>query len=158
MVRPVSVSKEELVAQAEAEGFSLVRVAPLIDMPDHYTRLRAYLEAGRHGSMAWMEDRHWWRGDPAALWPEAKSAIMLGEVYTPEGDALANLAHPEIGNISVYARHKDYHDLVKKRLKRVARWLIDQTGGPGTSQVKVFVDTAPVPEKALGALAGLGWQ
>ena len=91
---------------------------------------------------------------PAALWPQARSVIMLGESYTPNADPLAGLETPDRGVISVYARNRDYHDLVKKRLKRLARWLIAEGGG----EVKVFVDTAPVPEKALGQAAGLGWQ
>ena len=79
---------------------------------------------------------------------------MLAEPYTPEGDPLATLAHRDRATISVYARNRDYHDVLKKRLKRLARWLIAEAGG----EVKVFVDTAPVPEKALGQAAGLGWQ
>ena len=117
-------------------------------------RLQEFVDQGRHGQMAWMAERMHWRSNPAELWPEAKSVIMLGESYTPEHDPLEILEHPERGAISVYAQNKDYHDLVKKRLKRLARWLIAESGG----EVKVFVDTAPVPEKPLGAAAGLGWQ
>jgi epoxyqueuosine reductase len=104
--------------------------------------------------MAWMEDRMEWRGNPAALWPEARSVIMLAESYAPEHDPTAVLEQPEKAAVSVYAHGRDYHDVVKKRLKRLARWLIEQE----TCEVKVFVDTAPVPEKALGQAAGLGWQ
>ena len=117
-------------------------------------RLAAFLEAGRHGQMGWMENRVEWRGNPAALWPEARSVIMLAESYTPDHDPLEILNHPGRGAISVYAQNRDYHDLVKKRLKRLARWLIAEAGG----EVKVFVDTAPVAEKPLGQAAGLGWQ
>jgi epoxyqueuosine reductase len=106
--------------------------------------------------MAWMAERMHWRGDPTALWPEARSVIMLVETYTPAEDPLANLDRPEVATISVYARNRDYHDLVKKRLKRVGRWLIDAAGGD--AEIKVFVDTAPVMEKPLAAAAGLGWQ
>ena len=95
-----------------------------------------------------------WRGAPEVLWPAARTVIMLAESYAPEGDALAGLAARDRGNISVYARGRDYHDTLKKRLKRLARWLIETAGG----EVKVFVDTAPVPEKPLGQAAGLGWQ
>jgi epoxyqueuosine reductase len=95
-----------------------------------------------------------WRGDPTALWPEARSVIMLAEVYTPDHDPLAILQHRDRGAISVYAQNRDYHDLVKKRLKRLGRWLIDAAGG----EIKVFVDTAPVMEKPLAQAAGLGWQ
>ena len=117
-------------------------------------RLQTFVDAGRHGQMGWMAERMSWRGNPNALWPEAQSVIMLGESYSPEHDPLEILQHTDRGAISVYAQNKDYHDLVKKRLKRLARWLIAESGG----EVKVFVDTAPVPEKPLGAAAGLGWQ
>ncbi len=125
-------------------------------------RLSGFVGNGYHGQMAWMAERMAWRGDPTALWPEARSVIMLAEAYTPEDDPLANLEHPDKATISVYARNRDYHDLVKKRLKRVGRWLLDtakredlQQGQP---EIKVFVDTAPVMEKPLSAAAGLGWQ
>ena len=104
--------------------------------------------------MAWMAERLEWRTNPAALWPAAQTVIMLGESYTPAHDPLAVLDQPDRAAISVYAQNRDYHDVVKKRLKRLARWVIDQHGG----EVKVFVDTAPVPEKPLGMAAGLGWQ
>jgi epoxyqueuosine reductase len=104
--------------------------------------------------MGWLAERTHWRSDPSALWPEAKSVIMLGESYTPKHDPRAVHEMADRGAISVYAQNKDYHDLVKKRLKRLARWLIAEAGG----EVKVFVDTAPVPEKPLGQAAGLGWQ
>ena len=105
--------------------------------------------------MGWMADRMAWRGDPQALWPEARSVIMLAESYTPDHDPLAILDQPDRAAISVYAGQRDYHDLVKKRLKRVGRWLIERV--PGT-EIKVFVDTAPVMEKPLAQAAGLGWQ
>jgi epoxyqueuosine reductase len=101
-----------------------------------------------------MADRVEWRGRAAALWPEARSVIMLAEVYTPEADPLAVLEKRDQGAVSVYAQGKDYHDLVKRRLKRLGRWLIDEGGG----EIKVFVDTAPVMEKPLAQAAGLGWQ
>ncbi|MEO1107426.1 MAG: tRNA epoxyqueuosine(34) reductase QueG [Pseudomonadota bacterium] len=146
--------KDKLVARALAEGFVSCRVCRPWDVPQVPARLEAFLEAGYHGQMGWMAERTRWRGDPAALWPDGRSVIMLAESYTPEHDPTEVLAHPERGAISVYAQNKDYHDLVKKRLKRLARWLIAESGG----EVKVFVDTAPVPEKALGHAAGLGWQ
>jgi len=95
-----------------------------------------------------------WRGDPTALWGQARSVIMLAEVYTPAQDPLEILGHADKGAISVYAQNRDYHDVVKKRLKRVGRWLIETAGG----EIKVFVDTAPVMEKPLAQAAGLGWQ
>jgi epoxyqueuosine reductase len=123
-------------------------------VPEVAARLAAFLAAGRHGQMGWLAERAEWRGDPAALWPDARSVVMLAEPYTPEADPLEVLGRRDRGAISVYAQGRDYHDLVKKRLKRVARWMVAETG----CEVKVFVDTAPVPEKALGQAAGLGWQ
>lgn len=146
--------KSELIDQAHAEGFDLCRICRPWDIPDVPQRLHDFLDKGRHGQMSWLAERTEWRGNPAALWPEAKSVIMLGVSYRPDHDPRDILDHPEKGAISVYAQNKDYHDLVKKRLKRLARWLIAQAGG----EVKVFVDTAPVPEKPLGQAAGLGWQ
>ena len=146
--------KAALVARAFAEGFSEARVCRPEAVPEVAGRLGAFLEAGHHGQMDWLAARAEWRGDPAALWPEARSVVMLAEVYTPEEDPLATLAQADRATISVYARGRDYHDLVKKRLKRVARWLVAESG----AGVKVFVDTAPVPEKPLGQAAGLGWQ
>jgi epoxyqueuosine reductase len=158
MVRVIDQSraglKDRLIATALAEGFAMARVCSPGAVPEVPGRLEAFLEAGRHGQMGWLEDRAAWRGDPAALWPEARSVLMLAEPYTPEHDPLDDLARRDRGVISVYARNKDYHDVLKKRLKRVARWLVAEAG----CEVKVFVDTAPVPEKPLGQAAGLGWQ
>ena len=146
--------KQRLVEQALAEGFVAARVCRPWDIPEVPARLEAFLQAGYHGQMGWMEERSHWRGDPHALWPEARSVIMLAESYTPDHDPRTILGHPDRGAISVYAQNRDYHDLVKKRLKRLARWLIAEGGG----EVKVFVDTAPVAEKPLAQAAGLGWQ
>ncbi len=100
-----------------------------------------------------------WRGDPAALWPEARSVVMLAEVYGPVGDPLAVLEMRDRGAVSVYAQGADYHDVVKARLKRLGRWLVAETGKTGAGcAIKVFVDTAPVMEKPLAEAAGLGWQ
>ena len=146
--------KERIIARALEEGFVLARVCAPDAVPEVAERLEACVEAGRHGQMGWMAERMHWRGNPAALWPEARSVIMLAESYAPEHDPLAVLDRPELGAVSVYAQGRDYHDIVKKRLKRLGRWLIEEAGG----EIKVFVDTAPVPEKALGQAAGLGWQ
>jgi len=146
--------KRRLVAQARQEGFDACRVCRPCDVGHVPARLAAFLGLGRHGQMGWMAERAHWRGDPAALWPEARSVIVLAESYAPERDPLETLARRDRGAISVYARGRDYHDVMKKRLKRLARWLIAEAGG----EVKVFVDTAPVPEKPLGQAAGLGWQ
>src|SRR6056297_3657736 len=146
--------KSRLVAQAETEGFVLAGICRPDAVPGVAERLAEFLSEGRHGQMGWMAERAHWRGDPAALWPQARSVVMLAEPYTPGEDPLATLDRPDRATISVYARNRDYHDLLKKRLKRLARWLIAEAGG----EVKVFVDTAPVPEKALGQAAGVGWQ
>ena len=116
--------------------------------------LKRWLEAGHHGAMGWMEARAHHRVSPLALWPGAKSAIALGMNYTPASDPLAMAAHPEIGRISVYAQGGDYHKTVKKALKALARFILEQT----KSELKVFVDTAPVMEKPLAQAAGIGWQ
>jgi epoxyqueuosine reductase len=146
--------KGRLHQQALAEGFSAMGVCRPDAVPEAAGRLRAFLAEGRHGQMGWMEAREGWRGSAHALWPEARSVVMLAEVYTPESDPMAGLAQRDRGVVSVYAQGKDYHDLVKKRLKRLGRWLVDQAG----CEIKVFVDTAPVMEKPLAQAAGLGWQ
>ncbi|MBO6866638.1 MAG: tRNA epoxyqueuosine(34) reductase QueG [Thalassococcus sp.] len=146
--------KEKLVAEARDIGFELARVCRPWDVPQVPDRLGVFLSEGRHGTMSWMEERVHWRGAPQVLWPDAKSVIMLGESYTPDHDPLDVLNMPDRAGISVYAQNRDYHDVLKKKLKRLARWLIAEAGG----EVKVFVDTAPVPEKPLGQAAGLGWQ
>ncbi|MBK0329490.1 tRNA epoxyqueuosine(34) reductase QueG [Rhodobacteraceae bacterium F11138] len=151
--------KRRLVTQAQAEGFVACRICRPSDVPQVPERLAAFLAAGYHGQMGWMAERSHWRGDPAALWPDARSVIMLAESYAPEHDPTEVLQQTDRGAISVYAQNRDYHDLVKKRLKRLARWLIAQGSDLNPPpEVKVFVDTAPVPEKALGQAAGLGWQ
>ncbi len=146
--------KERLVARAQEEGFVKAGVCRPDAVHEAAGRLRAFLEDGRHGQMGWMAEREDWRGSAAALWPEARSVIMLAESYSPELDPMAGLAQRDRGVVSVYAQGKDYHDLVKRRLKRLGRWLVDASG----CEIKVFVDTAPVMEKPLAQAAGLGWQ
>ncbi|MEP1961458.1 tRNA epoxyqueuosine(34) reductase QueG [Tateyamaria sp.] len=146
--------KDRVVARALEEGFVMARVCRPDAVPEMAARLDAYVAAGYHGQMGWMAERMHWRADPSVLWPEARSILMLAESYAPEHDPLAVLERPNLGAVSVYAQGRDYHDIVKKRLKRLARWLIEEAGG----ELKVFVDTAPVPEKALGQASGLGWQ
>ncbi|QDL92707.1 tRNA epoxyqueuosine(34) reductase QueG [Paroceanicella profunda] len=141
-------------AQASETGFSACAITRPDAIPEAAGRLAQFVGAGRHGEMGWMAERMAWRGAPDALWPGARSVIMLAENYGPEDDPLPLLTRREAGVISVYARGRDYHDVVKKRLKRLGRWLIEQAGG----EIKVFVDTAPVMEKPLAAAAGLGWQ
>jgi epoxyqueuosine reductase len=140
-----------LKAQARREGFD----ACGITAPQAFGEgLRAFLAAGRHGEMAWLERRAAERGDPRILWPEVRSVVMLAESYTPAEDPVQGLAWRDRGVISAYARGRDYHDLVKKRLKRLGRWFVEQSG----AGIKVFVDTAPVMEKPLAQAAGIGWQ
>lgn len=117
-------------------------------------RLEEHLRKGHHAGMAWLAEKQEWRSDPRALWPEVKSIIMLGTSYAPSLDPMATLDQPDVGTISVYARMRDYHDVIKGRLKQIASSLAKDAG----ADVKVFVDTAPVMEKPLAAAAGLGWQ
>ena len=147
--------KQRLISYAQEAGFAKGGICRPDAVPEIAERLAAFVDAGMHGQMAWMAERMHWRGNPTALWPEAKSVIMLAEPYTPEHDPLAVLERPDRAAISVYAQGRDYHDIVKKRLKRVGRWLIEQEPD---AQIKVFVDTAPVMEKPLAQAAGLGWQ
>ena len=146
--------KDQVVTRALKEGFVAARVCRPDSVPQVAERLADFIASGYHGEMVWMAERMAWRGNPAALWPEARSVLMLAESYAPEYDPLDILEHPNLGAVSAYAQGRDYHDIVKKRLKRLARWLIAKAGG----DAKVFVDTAPVPEKALAQAAGLGWQ
>ena len=144
-----------LKAEAARLGFAACGIAPAEDDPVRAARLAEWLQLGFHGQMGWMEDRADVRRGPQAMWPEAKSVIALGMSYAPAHDPLALEGEPDKARISVYAHGRDYHDTVKKALKALARWLVVQV--PGT-QLKVFVDTAPVMEKPLGQAAGLGWQ
>ena len=147
--------KQRLIAKAHELGFAAIGFAPAVDDPLRSGRLRKWLAAGFHGEMAWMEDRAEVRQGPQSMWPEARSVIALGMSYAPDTDPLALARHPEKARISVYAQGRDYHDTVKKALKALARWLVEQAPA---AQLKVFVDTAPVMEKPLGQAAGLGWQ
>ena len=152
--------KERLLTEASEVGFIDCRVCRPDAVPEVPDRLQAFVASGYHGQMTWMEERMHWRGNPAALWPEARSVILLAESYTPSHDPLAVLEKPELGAISVYAQGRDYHDTIKKALKALARWLVGEAQKRGLDEpaLKVFVDTAPVMEKPLGATAGIGWQ
>ncbi|HSF93852.1 MAG TPA: tRNA epoxyqueuosine(34) reductase QueG [Thermohalobaculum sp.] len=154
MPDPVPDLRAALQAEARALGFAGFAVTRPDAVAAAGANLRRWVAGGQHGDMGWMAERLAWRADPSALWPEARAVIMLAEPYTPEGDPLAVLDRPDRGGISVYAQGRDYHDVVKKRLKRLGRWLIERAGG----EIKVFVDTAPVMEKPLAAAAGMGWQ
>ncbi|MEJ6389863.1 tRNA epoxyqueuosine(34) reductase QueG [Gymnodinialimonas ulvae] len=147
--------KEALRREALDAGFAKMGICRPDAVPELGERLAAFVAAGYHGQMGWMAERMHWRGAPDALWPEAKSVVMLAEPYTPDADPLVALKAQDRATISVYAQNRDYHDLVKKRLKRVGRWLLSRVPG---EQIKVFVDTAPVMEKPLAQAAGLGWQ
>ncbi len=152
----MSALKQTLTTEAKAIGFAKIGVCRPTDIAEAGARLHAFVAAGHHGQMGWLADRIAWRSDPSVLWPEAKSVIMLADLYTPNHDPLAILQEKSRAAISVYAQNKDYHDVVKKRLKRLGRWLLEQAGED--HQIKVFVDTAPVMEKPLAQAAGLGWQ
>jgi epoxyqueuosine reductase len=150
----------DLKAEAARLGFAACGVAPADEDPLVAERLGQWLEADRHGDMAWMKARAHHRRSPKALWPETRSVVALGMSYAPAADPLALEGHGELGRVSVYAQGSDYHDVVKRALKALARWLVAEAKARelGERQVKVFVDTAPVPEKPLAAAAGLGWQ
>lgn len=144
-----------LTARASALGFTDPFVARIDDVREAPGRfLREFVDQGRHGSMTWMEDTLERRVHPQSLWAEARSAIVLGMNYGPDIDPLITLGQTDRATISVYARGRDYHDVMKGRLKELASLLARDTG----EDVKVFVDTAPLMEKPLAALAGLGWQ
>lgn len=144
----------EIRAKALAVGFDAVGITSTDPDPEQEAALRQFLKLGRHGDMDWMMAKADRRVSPTALWPEVRSVIALGLNYGPTVDPRAIHARPHCGAISVYAQGRDYHDVVKKRLKELARWIVETYG----SEVKVFVDTAPVMEKPLAAKAGLGWQ
>ncbi|HMN55459.1 MAG TPA: DUF1730 domain-containing protein, partial [Sphingopyxis sp.] len=135
--------------------FAAFGIARADAAPQTAARLAQWLADGCHGDMIWMESRAEQRGSPQGLWPEVRSVIALGMSYAPGTDPLALAGASDRGRISVYAQGADYHDVVKKALKHVARWLVAEAPG---AEVKVFVDTAPVMEKPLAAAAGLGWQ
>ena len=146
--------EEAIRAEAERLGFAACGFARGDAADAAGLDLRRWLEAGHHGTMGWMERRADQRVSASALWPEARSAIALGMSYAPAADPLALAERPELGRISVYAQGGDYHKTVKKALKALARFIVDNSGG----ELKVFVDTAPVMEKPLAQAAGIGWQ
>jgi epoxyqueuosine reductase len=149
-------SRPEALIRAKALelGFEVCGLASVTDPWPASARLAAFVEAGHHGQMDWMADTLERRSHPKALWPGALSAIMLGVNYGPDHDPLEALKAKDRAAISIYAQGDDYHDLIKKRLKVLARWMVSQFGGA----LKVFVDTAALMEKPLAQKAGLGWQ
>ena len=147
-------------ASAAAIGFAAIGFASPGPDPVRVERLATWLGDGNHGSMDWMEARRDQRASPRDLWPEARSVIALGVSYATDRDPLALADEGDRGRISVYAQGRDYHDVVKKMLKRLARAMVEEAEKLGLDRpaLKVFVDTAPVMEKPLGEAAGLGWQ
>lgn len=145
---------ERLREKATELGFAACGIASADVAPAAGERLRAWLVDGAQGDMIWMESRADQRASPRALWPQVNSVIALGMSYAPATDPLALATAGERGRISVYAQGGDYHDVVKRALKALARWIVETAGG----DLKVFVDTAPVMEKPLAEAAGLGWQ
>jgi epoxyqueuosine reductase len=146
--------KEAIRAEAERLGFAACGFARADAADAGGARLQALARGGHHGTMGWMEARADHRVSPSGLWPGARSAIALGMSYAPATDPMALAAETERGRISVYAQGGDYHKTVKKALKALARFIVDRS----PSELKVFVDTAPVMEKPLAAAAGIGWQ
>jgi len=140
--------------QAKTLGLDCVGITALNGTGKAGERLRAFIADGLHGDMAWMAETLERRADPKVLWPDARSAIMVGLSYAPDHDPLGALAETSRGLISIYAQGRDYHDVLKKRIKHLARRFADLSG----AGVKVFVDTAPLMEKPLAEMAGLGWQ
>ena len=150
---PVSI-RADIRERALASGFDAVGFAPAELADTNRRNLAEYLRRGYHGDMGWLAGKAERRGDPRTLWPDARSVVALGISYAPAADPLANLSQPGTGNISVYARGRDYHEVVKKRLRAFGRWI----GEEYACGIKIFVDTAPVMEKPLAQQAGLGWQ
>jgi len=146
--------KQALASEARALGFDSVGVTDPAAIADAAKHFQSFIDQGGHGDMDWLAARPERRMDPRVLWPGVRSIIMLGVNYGPDENPLEILKQRTRGAISVYAQGDDYHDVIKKRLKLLARWLVDRSG----AEVKVFVDTAAVMEKPLGHAAGLGWQ
>lgn len=156
---PISISerqqklKDFLIKEAAAEGFDALAITDQHNKNARFRLLQA-LNQGYHGTMDWMSETAERRMEPTNLWPEVKSVIMLAMNYGPENDQLSKEIEPTCGNISYYARHRDYHEIIKGRLKQIASRFAARFG----TDVKVFVDTAPVMEKPLAQAAGIGWQ
>lgn len=146
--------EEKLRRRAREEGFAALRIADPAAAGQAGERLREFLALGREGDMAWLRDTAARRADPLVLWPQARSAILLAMSYAPEIDPLQRLDARDTGVISTYALGRDYHDVIKGKLKHLAQWLAKET----RQEVKVFIDTAPLMEKPLAEAAGLGWQ
>jgi len=155
LVNGTATLAQKIRDEARALGFAACGFAPAHEDPLRAQRLEQWLGEGCHGTMEWMETRLEHRRSPQGLWPEAQSVIALGMSYAPAADPLALAEVRDHARISVYAQAGDYHDVVKRALKALARWIVAQVPD---IDVKVFVDTAPVMEKPLGEMAGIGWQ
>ena len=149
-----SISKEKILKKSKEFGFDIIKITePEIHKKDH-RYLKDFLNNNFHGDMDWLEKNLERRLSPKKIWQDVKSIIVLGVNYAPDHDPMNNLKVKDVGNISVYARGDDYHDVIKKNLKKFGRWIVSQTN----SEIKVFIDTAPIMEKPLAQKAGLGWQ
>ncbi|PHR86132.1 MAG: tRNA epoxyqueuosine(34) reductase QueG [Moritella sp.] len=146
--------KDHIIKAAQDAGFDLIRMTNPGGLKSNADHFLEFIDLDRHGDMLWMAQKADRRSDPRTLWPDVRSIILLAMNYGPDNDPLETLKLTNRGNISVYARGKDYHDVVKRKLKQVARD-IHRTFD---AEVKVFVDTAPVMEKPLAQKSGLGWQ
>ena len=151
---PATLAEAEIRARVLDQGFDAVGIATPEGIGDAGSRLQTFLDLGWQGDMEWLAAKAKLREHPSTLWPNVRSVIVVGANYGRASDPLALLDEPDFGAISIYAQGRDYHDVLKSRLKRVARWIVEQHA----ADVKVFVDTAPVMEKPLAAAAGLGWQ
>ena len=147
-----------LIEAAADEGFLLAGIGPAEIGPVNRAGLAAFLNDAFEGDMGWLRDTAAKRQQPQAMWPDAKTAIVLGMNYGPDHDPMDNLAATSAGNISVYAQGKDYHDVIKGRLKSFSSKLIARLDKTNPTNVKVFVDTAPLMEKPLAEKSGIGWQ
>ena len=154
MPNSISDPREAIRSRAAAEGFDIVRFALAQAPANAAANLQRFLGEGRHGSMDWMARNAERRADPQTLWPDARSIVVLGANYGPDFDPLEMLSRKSSGAISAYAQGADYHDVLKKKLKRLAGYIAEEYA----TEVKVFIDTAPVLEKPLAQAAGLGWQ
>jgi len=154
MPSSISDPRDWIRARTRDEGFEIVRFARAEGAPEARENLEQFLTAGSHGGMDWLARDPERRADPLTLWPGAKSIVLLGANYGPAGDPLGILAQRDRGAVSVYTQGDDYHDVLKKKLRRVASEMATRFG----CEVKLFVDTAPVMEKPLAQRGGIGWQ
>ena len=149
-----AIAKEVLQSKIEILGFDDIGFTDITDIPDQKDSLEEYLKNGYHGDMIWLEKNKERRSHPSNVWQDAKSVIVVSKNYGPQDNPLHNIKETHKANISVYARADDYHELMKKSLKKLSIWLLDEYG----IESKLFVDTAPIMEKPIAQIAGIGWQ